>query len=160
MVRYTSQRLALTSLRQQVLRSSKSEVEGYVRHSHERDRGSMGVLEGARMKKFMVSAALMSGFLLQPLCAAADQPKPEDFTNFPIPTKGAEKDPKLVYETEDKDGNKAKVSTSERETSMLVFGGVAVGVTLIAVVGACIWNGKIPLGEISRAIWRSDDSRE
>ncbi len=110
--------------------------------------------------RLIVTTLLIGSFLLQSLYAATDQPKPEDFTNFPMPTKGTEQDPRLTYENEDKDGNKVKISTSERETSMLVFGGVAVGVTLIAVVGACIWSGKIDLTAISRAKWGSDSSEK
>ena len=111
------------------------------------------------MKMRLIATSLLIGnFLLHSLSIVAQQPKPEDFTNFPIPTKGTEQDPKFTYETEDRDGNKAKVTTSERETSMLVFGGVAIGLTLIAVVGAGILSGKIDLTAISRAAGRCDDS--
>ena len=108
--------------------------------------------------RLIVTPLLIGSFLLQPLCIVAEQPNPEDFNNFPIPTKGAEKDPKLVYEKENNDGSKTKITTSERETSMLVFGGVAVGLTLIAVVGVCIWNDKIDLTAISRAVYGGNDS--
>ncbi len=111
------------------------------------------------MKMRLIATPLLIGsFLLQPHTVVAEQPKAEDFTNFPIPTKGTEQDPKLVYEKENNDGSKTKITTSERETSMLVFGGVAVGLTLIAVVGTCIWSGKINLSEISRAVYGGNDS--
>ena len=104
------------------------------------------------------TAVLLASCVLHPLCAQQEQLKPENFNNFPIPTKGTEKDPKLVYELQQPSGSKTTITTSERETSMVVVAGAAVAVTLIAAVSACILSGQLDITK-TVAAWRGNDQR-
>lgn len=104
--------------------------------------------------KYILLLLCVTSFL--PAFSPAAHSVPEDFAQFPLPKKGAEENPKLVYEKEDINGNKVKITTSEHETNMLMCAGFALGATIVVLTSAAVFTGKIDVNALIRSIYGSD----